>query len=202
MDIVAQVPALDGTASAGGNAGRQDDLVNAMLRLLITERFKLESHQEDRLVTAYTLRAGKPKLRNADPSNRTGCLRGGTTSETAEPAASRVNTNTFDCQNMTMAQFAKFLQYSAFTNLSRASVLDATGLDGAWDFTLTFSPITQTTADATNDNGTGDSPVASTPTGRITLFEAIESQLGLKLETTKRPGQVLVIDHIEQKPVQ
>jgi len=41
---------------------------------------------------------------------------------------------------------------------------------------------------------------ASDPNGAITLFEAIEKQLGLKLATQKRPAPVLVIDHAEQKP--
>jgi uncharacterized protein (TIGR03435 family) len=42
---------------------------------------------------------------------------------------------------------------------------------------------------------------ASDPSGAITLFEAIEKQLGLKLEAQKRPVKVLVIDHAEQKPI-
>jgi uncharacterized protein (TIGR03435 family) len=41
---------------------------------------------------------------------------------------------------------------------------------------------------------------ASDPSGAVTLFEAIEKQLGLKLEKQKRPASVLVIDHVEQKP--
>jgi uncharacterized protein (TIGR03435 family) len=42
--------------------------------------------------------------------------------------------------------------------------------------------------------------VAIAPIGGMTLFEAIEKQLGLKLEQTKRPASVIVIDHISQKP--
>jgi uncharacterized protein (TIGR03435 family) len=45
-------------------------------------------------------------------------------------------------------------------------------------------------------------PIASDPTGAVTLFEAVEKQLGLKLEATKRPVQILVIDHAEQKPTE
>jgi uncharacterized protein (TIGR03435 family) len=36
--------------------------------------------------------------------------------------------------------------------------------------------------------------------GGISVFEAMERQLGLKLETRRHPMPVLVIDHIEQKP--
>ena len=39
------------------------------------------------------------------------------------------------------------------------------------------------------------------PSG-MNLFEAMEKQLGLKLEQTKRPGKVMVIDHLEEKPNQ
>ena len=42
----------------------------------------------------------------------------------------------------------------------------------------------------------------SDPSGAISLYDAIEKQLGLKLEKTKRPAQVLVIDHIEPKPIE
>jgi uncharacterized protein (TIGR03435 family) len=43
---------------------------------------------------------------------------------------------------------------------------------------------------------------ASDPNGAITLFEAVEKQLGLKLEAQKRPVGVLVIDRAEQKPTE
>ena len=43
---------------------------------------------------------------------------------------------------------------------------------------------------------------AADPGGAISLYEAIEKQLGLKLQQTKRPAQVLVIDHIEPKPIE
>ena len=42
---------------------------------------------------------------------------------------------------------------------------------------------------------------ASDPSGGLTLQEAIEKQLGLKLETQKRPIPTWVIDHIERKPI-
>jgi uncharacterized protein (TIGR03435 family) len=42
--------------------------------------------------------------------------------------------------------------------------------------------------------------VASDPSGGLSLSDALAKQLGLKLESRKRPKPVLVIDHIEQKP--
>jgi uncharacterized protein (TIGR03435 family) len=48
----------------------------------------------------------------------------------------------------------------------------------------------------------GALPQAADPGGGYTIFEAVEKQLGLKLETQKRPLQVIVIDHIERKPTE
>jgi uncharacterized protein (TIGR03435 family) len=45
-------------------------------------------------------------------------------------------------------------------------------------------------------------PGASDPIGGDSLFDAIDKQLGLKLEMRKSPMPVLVIDHIEPKPME
>jgi uncharacterized protein (TIGR03435 family) len=46
----------------------------------------------------------------------------------------------------------------------------------------------------------GAAPEASEPIMAISLFDALERQLGLKLEMHKRPMPVFVIDHIQEKP--
>ena len=43
----------------------------------------------------------------------------------------------------------------------------------------------------------GQAPDAS---GSVSFSDAIQKQLGLKLEVHKRPKQVLFIDHMEEKP--
>ncbi len=81
-------------------------------------------------------------------------------------------------------------------------VLDATNLEGSWDFTLSFSAAGQLqsggqapSAESTNE--------ASDPNGALSLPDAIAKQLGLKLEQTKRPVNVLVIgSHPEPKPTE
>jgi uncharacterized protein (TIGR03435 family) len=180
-----------------------------MLRALLVDRFKLATHNEQRPVTAYNLVAVKPKLRKADPANRTGWREGPATDgkdpRNANPTLSRLVT----CQNMTMAQFADLLQKIA-PGYIRSPVLDATGLDGAWDFTLSFSGVNllQSGPGRGGDGGRGGDagqpagavPAASDPNGAVSLFDAIDKQLGLKLEMQKRPIPVLVIDHVEEKP--
>jgi uncharacterized protein (TIGR03435 family) len=180
-----------------------DDLRH-MLQALLIDRFKMKVHTEERPVNAYTLLAANPKMKKADPANRTGCKNGpgpdGKDPRIANPILSRL----ISCQNITMAQFAEQLPTLAGGYLFNP-VLDSTGLEGAWDFTLNFSP-----AGAVNGGGRGgrgadgittnDPGTASDPNGALSLFEAINKQLGLKLEKQKRPLPVLVIDHVEQKP--
>jgi uncharacterized protein (TIGR03435 family) len=43
-------------------------------------------------------------------------------------------------------------------------------------------------------------PGVADPTGALTLFEALQKQLGLRLAAEKRAMPVLVIDHVEPKP--
>jgi uncharacterized protein (TIGR03435 family) len=180
-----------------------DDL-RLMLRALLADRFKLATHTEDRPVTAYNLVAVKPKLKPADPTNRTSFKEGpgadGKDPRNTNPTLSRLVT----FQNMTMAQFADLLQKIA-PGYIHSPVLDATGLEGAWDFTLSFSAsnLLQGAPARGGDAGQqppGGAPTASDPNGAVSIFDAVSKQLGLKLEEKKRPVSVLVIDHVEEKP--
>lgn len=180
-----------------------DDL-RLMLRALLADRFKLATHTEDRPVTAYNLVVVKPKLKPADPANRTSFKEGpgadGKDPRNTNPTLSRLVT----FQNMTMAQFADVLQKIA-PGYIHSPVLDATGLEGAWDFTLSFSGsnLLQGAPARGGDSGQqppGAAPTASDPNGAVSIFDAVSKQLGLKLEEKKRAVSVLVIDHVEEKP--
>jgi uncharacterized protein (TIGR03435 family) len=206
-DIVGKVSAE--LAPSAPNTPVDFDSVMLMLRNLLIDRFQMKLHFEDRPMTAYTLVAAKPKLKKADPSERTKWTNGpppdGKDSK-ATPALTRVLTIT----NMTMAQLADRLQSMAPDYIT-SPVIDGTGLEGAYDFTLSFSQNGFQNVGAGGRGGpegapppppgAADAAPASDPNGGITLFEAMEKQLGLKLEPHKRPVQVLVIDHMEQKPV-
>jgi uncharacterized protein (TIGR03435 family) len=103
---------------------------------------------------------------------------------------------------MTMAEFAALLPSIALTNQT-ILVRDETGLEGSWDFSLTFRGF-----GFDSDGGVlvgragGDAAQASDPSGAVSLKDAIAKQLGLKLELQKRPMPVLVIDHMEAKPTE
>jgi len=185
------------------------DSLRQMLRTLLIERFQIKTHLEDRQLNAYTLTASeKPRLTKSDPSTRTRCLEGPAPGapdpRTRFPARNRLIT----CQNMTTAQFAERL--IAWANgYVQIPVLDKTGLEGGYDITINFSAIGifQGGAGRGGDAGPaaaggGGALAASDPNGAISLPEAIDKQLGLKLEMQKRPVPVLVIDSIADKPVE
>lgn len=194
FDIVAKAP-----PPAPGEQVDDDDL-RLMVRKLLADRFHLKTHMEERPVDGYVLTAVKPKLVKADPSNRTNCHEGpgadGKDPRDANPILGRLLT----CQNMTIAQFVDQLPNLA-NGYAHVDVLDQTGLTGAYDFTLSFSTIGQFQGNGPGQPNQTPGQTAE-PNGAISLPEAINRTLGLKLELKKRPMQVLVIDHIDEMPTE
>ncbi len=188
-------------SGSGQNTNVDIDDLKAMLRQLITERFQLKSHDEQRPVTAHTLVADKPKMATADPSNRTGFKEGPAPGQ--KDQRNEILGRMVTVRNMSMAQFSEDLQRIAGGYI-RVPVEDKTGLDGSYDFTLTFTPVGLLNAGGRGRGGDGG-PAAGggdivDPSGGLSVFDAVNRQLGLKLEMRKRPMKVLVIDSILEKP--
>lgn len=204
FDITAKITTDAPPPGAGSPNALPADLedLRHMLRALLEERFKLKTHIEDRPVNAYTLIAVNPKLAKADPTNRTGCKNGpgpdGKDPRITNPILSRLVT----CQNITMAQFAEQLRLIAGGYFFQfPPTEDATGLDGKYDFTLSFSAAGGGRGVAAAQSA-GGADLPADPSGALSVFDAIKQQLGLKLEMRKRPIPVLVIDHVEEKPTE
>ncbi len=69
-------------------------------------------------------------------------------------------------------------------------VVNMTGLDGNYDFTMAFTPVLPPGASADNlPENLRDLP---------SIFTALHEQLGLKLQAQKGPVEYYVIDHIEK----
>jgi len=188
FDIVAKASSM---TSASGQPAIDLDSLSMMLRTLLVSRFMLATHSEVQPVTVYALAAVKPKFKAADASNRTACRNTAAGVSNLSSTVSR----TFTCRNISMAQFADKLQNIGGGYIDHP-VVDLTGLDGSWDFALNFSPLRAMRAGGKG----GEAGAAPDPNGAISLFEALEKQLGLKLEQQKQPMPVLVIDHVEEKP--
>jgi uncharacterized protein (TIGR03435 family) len=194
------------TAIAGSGTNMQIDIddLRLMLQGLLKQRFKLVTHFEDRPVTAYTLVADKPKMAKADPVNRTNCkegpLPGAKDPRDTSPMLSRL----VSCQNMTMSQLAEDLTRLAGGYI-KVPVVDASGIEGAYDFSINFTPVGRLNGGGRGDGGGaggagGLAPVAADPSGGLSLFDALSKQLGVKLEMKKRPIPVLVVDSVQEKP--
>jgi uncharacterized protein (TIGR03435 family) len=192
VTIAAKAPA----GNFVGEQGRQDnDALNVMLRHLLLDRYKMKVHFEDRPMDALTLVAWRPKLVKANPSNRTGC-----THQSVEMRGTPNVAHKVVCQNITLAQFAEQMQ--GFDPAIHYPVLDATGIQGAWDFTLNYVIRINWSAPA-GALASGAAPKqAADPSGGLSLSEAINKQLGLKVVTRKRPEPVFMIDHMENKPAE
>lgn len=206
FDIIGKLPSELAPAN-GPNVPLQE--LGPALQALLIDRFKMKVHFEDRSVDAYTLIAVKPKLKKADSSTRTGCKAPTNAGTFIMNSSAGMPARAFNCQNITMAQFADQLQMIGAAYISHP-VVNATGLEGVWDFTLSFSPIPPTQLAGLLAGARAAAPVgaagpaditASDPIGGgASLFDAVERQLGLKLEVQKRTYPVFVIDHIEEKP--
>jgi len=170
--------------------------VELMLRALLTERFHIKAHMEERPIDSYTLSAANPRLiPAADPGARTSCHQGpgpdGKDPRIKNPILNRLLT----CQNITIPELCDQLQQQV-SGYIKNPILDSTGIKGSFDLTLSFTGVGHLQLPA--DPASGSSP--SDPNGAISLFDALKSQLGLKLEKQKRALPVLVIEHIEEKP--
>jgi uncharacterized protein (TIGR03435 family) len=165
-----------------GQTTPPDDL-RQMLQTLLAERFKLVVHQEPKMMPAYALVVGKsgPKLQ----ASETGLL----TDQRCVPGEGAVGQKHIACRHITMAVLAGQLQEQSARDID-VVVVDQTGLSGAFDFKLDWTPAARTAAASTD------------PPAGPTIFEAVQEQLGLKLESRKLPLPVIVIDRVERVPVE
>jgi uncharacterized protein (TIGR03435 family) len=141
-----------------------------MLQALLADRFKLGAHAETREMPVFALviAKGGPKLVKTDVSGT--ALSGG---------RGRISIKGGD-------DALAVLTFELSWRLGRP-VIDQTGLGGRYELTLNW----------TEDDG--PSPAAASDVSSApSLFTAIQEQLGLKLEPTKSPVPVLVIDHAEK----
>jgi uncharacterized protein (TIGR03435 family) len=191
--------------------GRVQDLdiddVTEMLQSLLVDRFKLVTHQETQPADVYALVAAGPKMKKADPTNHPSCEEGPGPDHKDPRLENPLLGRLISCQNMTKAELGGQLQRLA-PGYVPVPVIDATKLEGAYDFTISFSKKgldTQTRAAPRPSNGGDEASgvaTASDPTlGGMSLYDALQKQLGLKLEKRdKVPVPSLVIDHVEEQP--
>jgi uncharacterized protein (TIGR03435 family) len=193
FDVVARAFADTNPAN---NANADEDIARLMLRALLVDRFQITWHMEDRPMPGFTMVADNPKMTKGDPAMRTRCFDGappGSPLAAKPPQFPRL----VWCQNITMQQFGQMLPNIA-GGYTRVAAIDKTGLQGGYDFTLDFTPIEQLLGP--RPDGGGNAGTALDPTLVLSLQDAVKRQLGIKLEDTKLPAPVLVIDSINETP--
>jgi uncharacterized protein (TIGR03435 family) len=151
-----------------------------MMRKLLEDRFKFTFHREKRELPVYaiTVLPGGHKLTKND------------TNPNGLPGLFFKGLGTLPAQNATMGDFAGVMQSAVLDR----PVVDRTGLQGRWDFTIRWTP------DETQFAGMGVRvpPPSNDPDAPPGLFTAMQEQLGLKMESTRAPVDVLVVDRIEK----
>jgi bla regulator protein blaR1 len=171
---------FDVTAQPDGEGQPNEKQWRSMLQQLLADRFKLTFHREKKELPVYALLVDKngSKLtkNDTDPNGLPGLFFRGL--------------GVLPARNATMVDFAGLLQ----TAVLDRPVVDQTGLTGRFDFTLTWTP------DETQFGGLGIRvpPPTDSATAPPGLFTAVQEQLGLKLDSTKAPVDVLVVDRVEK----
>jgi uncharacterized protein (TIGR03435 family) len=163
-----------------------------MLYGLLLDRFELKTHTENREVTVYalTVAGGKPKLTQAEESERTGCNPDNNLPKPVTNMGPMIA-----CKNTSMAELAQNLARMANAYIDHP-IVDATGLQGGWNFAIGWTPRGMLQAQPQTST-----TEASDPNG-ISVFEAVEKELGLKLVKQTRSIPVIVVDHVDEKPIE
>jgi uncharacterized protein (TIGR03435 family) len=188
---------LEATLPAGVTRAQ----VRQMLEKLLADRLQIEMHHEQRAMSVYLLEVAKggPKLQppaptphsesdaesRADQQKR--ALEGlqkilaAREANAAGGIRERQPSRGFHLAHASMQLLAQFLSF----NLDRP-VIDKTGLDGEFSCQLRWDPDR---TGATSEPGSG-----------LSIFTAIQEQLGLKLEAAKETADFVVIDKANRTP--
>ncbi|HLY20727.1 MAG TPA: M56 family metallopeptidase [Bryobacteraceae bacterium] len=157
-----------------------------MIRPLLTDRFKLQFHQEGKSLPAYVLVIAKngPKFQRSKADG-------------PGPVPDEHHQLRMMGRGYVVGRGVPIeLMVQMMTDQLGRAVVDNTGLKGDFDFTLKWTPD-ESTKPMPSEPGSGQPPEASDSVGP-SFFTAVTDQLGLKLKIQSSPIGVMVIDHVEQ----
>ena len=210
------------------------DRFRAMLRNLLAERFRLQVHRETRELPVYALVVAKGGSK-MHQSAETPAAPANTAVPPAISSQPKIGPDGFPIDPMAGSgraglfgmmmpgrsrliaheQTMESLANRLTIQLTRM-VKDETGLQGKYDFVLTYSteglpgsaapmggpPLASVPPSGSAAGASGTANVF-VPGGEAPpdLFSAIQSQLGLKLQAKKGPVEIIVVDHAEKVPV-
>jgi uncharacterized protein (TIGR03435 family) len=183
-DILAKSPSPDAPVDMRQMTDEQRRLfleqIRQRMRALLEERFQLAVHRDSKELPVYALVVGKNghKLKESQlEASRQGL---------------RITRGQMNADGSTTELFAKTL-----ANVVGRPVLDRTGLKGRYDFKLEWTPDP---GGPMARIGPGEGPAGGNPPDLSgpSIFTAVQEQLGLKLESTRGPAEIIVIDRVEK----
>lgn len=197
FNIVARIP-----------AGATKPEFRQMLQTLLGERFRLKLHRERKEGPGYDLvvakngpklTVSKPRDPDAPPPKISGGLKTGPDGlPELPPGVPMMVSSAGKVRRQAVGDTMQDLAALLARRVGRP-VTDATGLKDKYDFTLTWSSRADVGARLPIGHG-GPGASAPPPDDYPTLMNAIQEQLGLKLEPKKGQIEVLVIDSVEKVP--
>jgi uncharacterized protein (TIGR03435 family) len=185
------------------------DEIPAMVQSLLEERFQLATHREMREFPVYAMvlarKDGKrgPGLVESkegsctpmdDPygplPNPGRSARGGTNTTTRACGWMLMSGPSFEAIGIPLTSMLPILS----RHLGR-SVIDKTGLEGKFDISVHWGTDG---GGARGGRGSGDKTPTAGATTDDSIFSAFQEQLGLKLESQRGPGEIIVIDRVRR----
>jgi uncharacterized protein (TIGR03435 family) len=190
---------------AFGPPGSGPDPIQRAMQALLADRFQLKIHHETREMDIYALVMAKPggapaaglKKSDIDCVEMAKARRGQPPPQGPPPIPA--GGGPIPCSIMGSPGMIRVGGFpisqitSMLGGMTGRMVVDRTGLTGNWEFVLSFAP-----PQGGPPQGAQLPPgVPAADPDAPSIFTAIQEQLGLKLESTKGPVDVMVIDAIE-----
>ena len=153
------------------------------MQALLADRFRLKLHRDTKDVQAYNLAPAGGKTFKMTKADGTGC--------DPEPSPANPCGRIHDEGSFVLVgeKVSMPLLATVLGGLLNDTVVDKTGLDGVYDFKLDLGQA-------------GFAPTPGSPTNQMdgvnAVLAAVPDQLGLRLQRSKTPVEILVIEHVEK----
>jgi uncharacterized protein (TIGR03435 family) len=180
-------------------AGTSPDQIPEMMQALLAERFKLTLHREMKEQSVYALIVGKdgPKLKAAE--RRVDDHSPMALGPDGKPRAMMMFRFSPSGVTLTTPSASVASLAGLMSRFTERPVVDLTGLEGQYDFSLTFMPETTHGLNTGALLGPDDTPRSSDPAP--SMFEAVR-QYGLRLEARKAAIEMFTVTHVERTPLE